>query len=66
MTLLDIAMTLLSVGIGLWFMHNYVPITGSVKRSIIAVVIVAVGIWLLQVSGSWPSTAMTASAGTTK
>lgn len=54
MNLVDIAIRLIVVGFALWLINTYVPMAASIKRILNAVVIVAVGIWLLQISGTWP------------
>lgn len=55
MNLLDVVMTLIVVGVGLWVINSYIPMASSIKRILNAVVIVVVGIWLLRTAGLWPT-----------
>lgn len=55
MNLLNIVMTLIIVGVGLWVVNSYLPMAGSIKKILNAVVIVAVCVWLLRTAGLWPS-----------
>ena len=55
MNLLDVVMTLIIVGVGLWVINSYIPMASSIKKILNAVVIVAVCVWLLRASGLWPS-----------
>lgn len=51
MSLLTVVLTLLVIGVLLWLVTNYVPIDPTIKRIIVAVVVICVVIWLLQVFG---------------
>jgi len=37
----------------LWLVNNYIPMAGSIKSILNAVVVIAVIIWLLKVFGLW-------------
>jgi hypothetical protein len=50
----DVIMTLLTIALGTWVINNYVPMTAMVRNIVNLVIVVAVGIWLLQVFGMWP------------
>jgi hypothetical protein len=53
MPLIYIVLVLLAVGIGLWLIDTYVPMAGSIRAILNAVVIVVVCIWVLQAFGLW-------------
>ena len=46
--LINIVIILIVVGLGLWLINTFVPMAGSIKAILNAVVIIAVLIWLLQ------------------
>jgi hypothetical protein len=53
MPLIDIVIALIVVGVGLWLVNNFIPMAGSIKRILNAVVVIAVAIWVLQSVGLW-------------
>ena len=53
MPLINIAIALIVVGVALWLINNYIPMASSIKTILNVVVVVAVGIWVLQVFGLW-------------
>jgi hypothetical protein len=48
-------MVLIVVGVLLWLVNNYIPMQGSIKRILNAVVVIAVVVWLLNVFGLFSS-----------
>ena len=55
MSLLAVVLTLIVVGVLLWLMETYIPMDGTIKRIIQALVIIVVVIWLLQIFGLLPA-----------
>jgi hypothetical protein len=53
MTLLNIAVVLIVVGVLLWLVNTYIPMASAVKRLLNAVVVIVLIVWLLQVFGLW-------------
>jgi hypothetical protein len=51
MTLLNIVVVLVVVGLVLWLINTYIPMAGSIKSLLNIVVFVVVLIWVLQVFG---------------
>jgi len=51
MPLLNVVLTLVVVGVVLWLINTYIPMQGTIKSLLNAVVVIAVVIWLLQVFG---------------
>lgn len=51
MPLLTIVLVLLVVGVLLWLINTYIPMQGTIKSILNAVVVIAVVIWLLQAFG---------------
>jgi len=51
MPLLTIVIVLIVVGVLLWLINTYIPMQGTIKNILNAVVIIAVVIWLLQIFG---------------
>ena len=51
MPLITIVVVLLVVGVLLWLINTYIPMQGTIKSILNAVVVIAVVIWLLQVFG---------------
>jgi hypothetical protein len=49
--MLNIILVLLVVGILLWLINTYIPMQGTIKNILNAVVVIAVVIWLLQAFG---------------
>lgn len=48
MTLMNIAIVLVVVGIGLWLINTYIPMAGGMKSLLNLVACVVVLVWLLQ------------------
>jgi len=51
MTLVNIVVILVVVGLVLWVINTYIPMAGAIKSLLNIVVFVVVLIWLLQVFG---------------
>ena len=51
MPLIHVIVVLVVVGVLLWLVNNYIPMAGSIKSILNAVVIIAVVLWLLSVFG---------------
>ncbi len=51
MPLVNLVVVLIVVGILLWLVNNYIPMAGSIKRILNAVVVIVVVLWLLNVFG---------------
>ena len=51
MSLIGLVLTLIVVGVLLWLMETYIPMSPVIKRIIQAVVVIVVVLWLLQVFG---------------
>jgi hypothetical protein len=51
MTLVNIVVILVLVGLVMWLINNYIPMAGGIKSLLNVVVFVVVLIWLLQVFG---------------
>ena len=55
MPLIDIVVALVVVGIVLGLINRFIPMAGSIKSILNAVVVIAVVVWLLQVFGLFSS-----------
>ena len=53
MPLVYIVLVLLVAGVVLWLINTFVPMAGSIKAILNAVVVVVVVIWVLQAVGLW-------------
>ncbi len=53
MPLIYIVLVLMVVGMGLWLINRYVPMAGSIKTILNAVVVIAVCVWVLKAAGLW-------------
>jgi hypothetical protein len=51
MPLIHVVVVLVVVGVLLWLVNNYIPMAGSIKSILNAVVVIAVVLWLLSVFG---------------
>ncbi len=51
MPLIHVVVVLVVVGVLLWLVNSYIPMAGSIKTILNAVVVIAVVIWLLTVFG---------------
>lgn len=55
MPLMQLAIALIVVGVLLWMVNNYIPMQGSIKKILNAVVVITVVLWLLNVFGLFTS-----------
>jgi hypothetical protein len=55
MPLLQVVMTLIVVGFLLWLVNRMIPMAGSIKSILNAVVVIAVVLWILDVFGLFHS-----------
>lgn len=53
MPLIYMVFILILVGIGLWLINTFIPMAGSIKAILNAVVVVSVCVWLLKAVGLW-------------
>ena len=53
MPLVSVVLTLIIVGVLLWLVNNFVPMAGSIKTILNAVVVIAVCVWVLNAFGLW-------------
>ncbi len=51
MPLIQVVVTLIVVGILLWLVNRFIPMAGSIKSILNAVVVIAVALWLLSIFG---------------
>jgi hypothetical protein len=51
MTLVDIVLVLIVVGLIMWLVNTYVPMAGGIKSLLNVMVFVVVLVWVLQVFG---------------
>ena len=51
MSLISLAITLVVIGLLLWLVNSYIPMAGSIKKILNAVVVVCVVVWLLYAFG---------------
>ena len=51
MPLIHVVWVLVVVGVLLWLVNSYIPMAGSIKSILNAVVVIAVVLWLLTVFG---------------
>jgi hypothetical protein len=51
MPLVQVVVVLIVVGVLLWLINRYIPMAGSIKSILNAVVVIAVVLWLLSVFG---------------
>ena len=51
MPLIHVIVVLIVVGVLLWLINTYIPMAGSIKTILNAVVIIVVVLWLLSVFG---------------
>jgi hypothetical protein len=55
MSILQVLVALIVVGVILWMVNTYIPMEATIKRIFTIVVIVLVCLWLLSVFGIVPS-----------
>lgn len=53
MPIINIVIWLIIIGVVMWLVNNYVPMAGSIRTILNAVVVIAVIVWVLRVSGVW-------------
>lgn len=53
MPLVYIVIVLIVVGMAMWLINTYIPMAGSIRRILNAVVVIAVGVWVLKAVGLW-------------
>jgi hypothetical protein len=51
MPLIHVVIVLIVVGVLLWLVNSYIPMAGSIKMILNAVVVIVVVLWLLSVFG---------------
>ena len=51
MSLISVFVVLIVVGVLLWLVNRFIPMAGSIKSILNAVVVIVVVVWLLQVFG---------------
>jgi hypothetical protein len=51
MPLIQLVITLVFVGVGLWLINSYIPMDGTITNILNAVVVIAGILWLLSVFG---------------
>jgi hypothetical protein len=51
MSLISVVVVLIVVGVLLWLVNRYIPMDGTIKNILNAVVVIAVVLWLLQAFG---------------
>jgi hypothetical protein len=51
MPIINVFVVLIIVGVLLWLVNNYIPMAGSIKKILNAVVIIVVVLWLLRAFG---------------
>jgi len=54
MSLINLIVVLMVVGVLLWLINTYLPMDGKIKSILNAVVVIAVVLWLLRVLGLLP------------
>jgi hypothetical protein len=55
--LIQLVEVLIVVGVLLWLVNRFIPMAGSVKSILNAVVVIALVVWILRVAGLWTSLA---------
>ena len=55
MPLLQVVMVLIVVGVLLWLVNRFIPMAGSIKSILNAVVVICVVLWLLDIFGLFHS-----------
>ena len=51
MPLIQVVVVLIVVGVVLWLINRFIPMGGSIKTILNAVVVIAVVVWLLSIFG---------------
>lgn len=55
MPLLNVVVVLIVVGVLLWLINRYIPMQGTIKSILNAVVVIVVVLWLLNIFGLFNS-----------
>jgi len=55
MPLLQVLLILIAVGVFLWLLNSFVPMAGSIKSLLNAVVVICVVLWLMNIFGLFHS-----------
>jgi hypothetical protein len=55
MPLIQLLIVLIAVGVLLWLVNRFIPMAGSIKSILNAVVVIAVVLWLLNITGIFHS-----------
>ena len=63
--LINTVIILIVIGLGLWLINAFVPMAGSIKAILNAVVVIAVLIWLFETFGLWSPGGRTKAFGST-
>ena len=53
MPLINIVLALVVAGMALYLINRFIPLASSIKAILNVVVVVAVSVWVLQVTGLW-------------
>ena len=53
MPIINIVLALIVIGVLMWLVNNYIPMASSIRSILNAVVVIAVVVWVLRVSGVW-------------
>jgi hypothetical protein len=53
MPLVYIVLVLIVVGMAMWLINTYIPMAGSIRRILNAVVVITVCVWVLKAVGLW-------------
>ena len=53
MPLIYIVLVLIVIGMGLWLINTYIPMAGSIKTILNAIVVIAVCVWVLKALDLW-------------
>jgi hypothetical protein len=53
MTLINIAIVLIVVGVLMWLVNSFIPMASGIKRLLNAGGVIVLIVWLLQVFGLW-------------
>jgi len=53
MPLVNLVIALIIVGVALWMINSFIPMASSIKSILNIVVVIAVVVWILQVTGLW-------------
>jgi hypothetical protein len=57
MPLIYIVLVLIVIGMALWLINTYIPMAGSIKTILNAVIVISVCVWLLKALDLWTTVA---------